>query len=210
MRTLYIVPIVHSLVDLGKLAPRVVKAKAKLLPGFDSQSTELSVSEFWRGLRSAIESWNVDFGQLMLFQDALPSAPREQPGIERLIVQSLAEQGSQNHQILLWLVDQGAELVGTESIELLMEEYRLALASLEDDAIDSASDAAAESSQLPQAIELLRKRDRYIATRIDYVLDEATIGVLFLGLMHSVEPWLADDIEVSYPFGQPRNVSVRP
>ncbi len=206
MRTLYIVPIVHSLVDLGKLAPRVVKAKAKLLPSFDSQSTEMSVHEFWRGLRLAIESWNIDFGQLMLFQDALPSAPPEQPGMERLIVQSLAEQGSQNHQILLWLMEQGAELVGTESIELLMEEYRLTLALLEDDA----AELQGEAGQSQQASELLTKRDQYIAARIDHVLDETAIGVLFLGLMHSVEPWLAADIEVSYPFGQPRNIRILP
>ena len=207
VRTLHIIPIVHSLIDLGNLAPRVLATKQQLLPGFDPAATAKSVRDFWCGLRIAIEQWDIDHSKVLLFQDALPSAPVEQPGMENMIVQSLADQGSQNHQILRWLMEQGAKLVGTESIELLLKEYHLSMALLEDSPDANAEDDGS-SPRSQESRELLIERDQFIAARIDATLDMASIGVVFLGLMHSLEPWLAKDIQTYYPFGRPKGIAV--
>ena len=46
--------------------------------------------------------------------------------------------------------------------------------------------------------ELLKKRDEFIAQRIEETLKEGEIGVLFIGLMHRVDEILRADISVSY------------
>ena len=196
------------MIDLGNLAPQVLESKAKLLEGFDPTATAQSVGDFWLELRGAVQRWDIDFSSLVVYQDALPSAPPEQPGMERLIVQSLAEKRSQNHQLLRWLQDQGARLIGTESIDLLLEEYRLTMALLEADDDSALAGDDGSSPRNREARELLVQRDQYIAGRIDTTLDEDSTGVIFLGLMHAVEPWLAADIETCYPFGKPRGIKI--
>lgn len=206
MRKLHIIPIVHSSTDLGNLAPQVADAKSKCFAG-DFEGTAESVRDFWVGLREAIERWEIDYTSMLLFQDALPVAPEGFAGMEEKIVSDLAAQGSQNHKILSWLVDRGASLVGTESPELLMAEYELAKESLESARHSSDQDHVAGASD-KKAAELLSKRDRFIAERINSALDEHSIGVLFLGMMHCLEGELAADIEVLYPFGQPRGATI--
>ena len=43
---------------------------------------------------------------------------------------------------------------------------------------------------------LIEKRDRFIASRIDTTLHEGEIGMLFLGMLHSIAPLLAKDIKL--------------
>ena len=50
---------------------------------------------------------------------------------------------------------------------------------------------------------LLKKRDRVIGVRINATLQAVETGLLFLGRLHSLEPWLAKDISVTYPIYQP-------
>ena len=45
---------------------------------------------------------------------------------------------------------------------------------------------------------LLRQRDEFIGRRIDETLKEGEVGILFIGLMHRVDRFLAPDIEVQY------------
>ncbi len=46
--------------------------------------------------------------------------------MNREIVSELSASGSRNHRLLMHLMDKGAMIMGTESPELLMEEYELA------------------------------------------------------------------------------------
>ena len=43
---------------------------------------------------------------------------------------------------------------------------------------------------------LLRKRDNYIAKRIDETLTQGEVGILFLGAYHNIIPKLAKDIRL--------------
>ena len=108
----------------------------------------------------------IEFDQVKLYQDSLPDGP----GTERL-VEEMAAHGSPNHRLLQELQAQGARLIGTESLALLLEEYR----------------AIKEQRASP---ELLRRslvaRDRHIAGRIAQTLAEGEIGILFIGAAHDV------------------------
>jgi hypothetical protein len=83
-------------------------------------------------------------------------------------------------------------LMGTESPELLVEEYQLALTGL-----GSGPDGARRREL--SAAALLEKRDRFIADRINSTLQQGETGILFLGMLHSVQPYLDRDIDVVYP-----------
>jgi hypothetical protein len=91
--------------------------------------------------------------------------------------------------------------MGTESPELLLEEYRLSreLAEL------------GEPTQVTLLVQkqrkirnkLLYERDRYIGNLISSTLNGGETGILFMGIMHSPQRFIPDDIEIEYPFFSP-------
>jgi hypothetical protein len=120
-------------------------------------------------------------------------------GHEREIVSELAGAGSRNHRLLLALAERGAALMGTESPELLVEEYQLASA-----AFASGASLKREVRQRELRDSLLEKRDRYIAQRINSTLGAGESGILFLGMLHQAAKYLDSGIDVVYPLGLPR------
>jgi hypothetical protein len=133
-------------------------------------------------------------GTVRVYQDGLPVCGHEQE-----IVSELAEAGSRNHRLLLELQARGAVLMGTESPELLVEEYHLATA-------EFASEATPRTNIRRQQLRdsLLEKRDRFIAERINATLAAGESGILFLGMLHKAAKYLDPDIDVIYPLGRPR------
>jgi hypothetical protein len=101
------------------------------------------------------------------------------------IVQTLAERGSQNHQLLLDLVAAGGHLMGTEDPGLLLEEYHQLKNGL-------------RGGRRQNQDGVMTNRDEYMARRINETLQEGEIGILFIGAMHQVYERLPRDIEVSY------------
>jgi hypothetical protein len=61
----------------------------------------------------------------------------------------------------------------------------------------------AEASQQALMDSLLKRRDQYIARRINDTLLKGETGLIFLGMLHSLGPWLAKDIRVVYPLHPP-------
>ncbi len=191
MRELIYVPIVHTAADMGSLLPA---AKAEFLRKYGEREWKEHnkvIQSFWEGLRGRITGLNLDYAHTYLYQDGLPACGKEMD-----IVRELARQGNQNHRLLLWLVEQGATLVGTESPELLLAEYELMRNLL------SATGGSRRQVDLQtykgRAKELLSRRDEYIRHRIRDTLPENWKGLLFIGLMHRVEEGLPQDISVSY------------
>jgi hypothetical protein len=203
MRHLKIIPIIHSRHDLGSLEQSVRIAKSQSMLGSAIEKHQNVVEQFWSQLRSGIEGWRIEYSTTMLYQDALPSTGHPEQIIEHKIVEELAAKGSANHVILKWLIDKGAHLQGTESPELLLKEYEAVKKALSqglcsdiNDEIDSDPDIAASS--------LLEQRDRFIAERISQTLPTGHLGILFIGLQHRVQDFLAEDVVVDFPFGRPR------
>jgi hypothetical protein len=97
----------------------------------------------------------------------------------------------------------GATVMGTESGELLVEEYgrvRRLLASSES--------LAKEENVKASGAALIQKRDRFIARQIDTTLTRSEIGILFLGMLHSVAAFLPAGIRLLslVPFANHRHV----
>jgi hypothetical protein len=139
-------------------------------------------SAIWRAIHArvdqAIERRGVTLRHVKLYQDSLPIC-----GHEAELVMQLAAQGSENHHLLSALMQRGAALVGSESPELLIEEYRL---------LQTPGHTEA------QAASLLERRDRFIAERIAETLGEDELGILFVGALHGVDRYLTKRITVEY------------
>ncbi len=46
---------------------------------------------------------------------------------------------------------------------------------------------------------LLQRRDQFIGQRINDTLKSGETGILFLGMLHSLERYLKQDVKVIYP-----------
>lgn len=200
MRKLYIIPIVHSRQDLGSLDEPIHAFKRGLLTEDALRFSRNVVERFWHEIKLGIEGWGIEFQNLLLYQDALPFTGNPNRIIEHQIVRDLAAKGSPNHQLLEWLVQQGAALVGTESTQLLLQEYDAVRKSAADGFRALDDDADIE----PYHSSLLSQRDQFIAKRISETLLEDQVGVLFIGMLHRVEEFLEENISLHYPFGRPK------
>ncbi len=145
------------------------------------------VDSVWTAIERTLGGLNLRYEVVRVYQDGLPVC-----GHELRIVSELARAGSRNHQLLQRMRLRGATIIGTESAELLVEEYQLARQLLAD--APNRSGASADEQTL--ASSLLERRDRYIAARIDATLKPWQTGIIFLGVLHSLSDQLAPDIEV--------------
>lgn len=193
-RVLDIVPIVHTEADLGGASDAARAATINAL-GHDAwEQKQQAVAAFWRTVTSFVESIP-DVDSWVVFQDGLPQCP---PEALNKIVDDLAGNGSTNHELLKALRDRGATLVGPESAELLMKEYELVKQSLA-----SANGQASDPRTTDRSRTILEARDRFIARVINETLTHQTRGLLLIGLLHNVEPYLDEDIQVNTPLGRP-------
>lgn len=195
-RTLIYLPIIHTQTDMGALEESVVRATLEKIgrPGL-SRKTAI-IDKIWTEIERVINSLALSFDQVRLYQDGLPVCGREAE-----IVTELAQAGSRNYQLLLRLMEKGAALMGTESGNLLVQEYQLAKQSLTTRP-PRAAGVAAQRRALSQ--DLLQRRDQFIARRINDTLKPGEIGILFLGMLHFVERYLDKDVKVIYPLHRPR------
>ncbi len=197
-RSLIHVPIIHTQADMGALSQAI---KAMTIQKLGQEGWERNVSlidEIWTHLEEAIDSWSLPYGKVRLYQDGLPICGREGE-----IVTELAKAGSRNHRLLLRLKERGATLMGTESAALLVQEYQLVKRVL--DAADPQKASHLEARYQAKSRALLKQRDKAIAERINHTLGADEIGLLFLGMLHSLGNGLAKDIRVTHPIFPPRH-----
>jgi len=199
-RTLIYFPVIHTEDDMGTFREPARDANLEKL-GKDRWALKVdAIKTMWGEIERAIDGMGLNLSATRLYQDSLPVC-----GSELEIVTELATAGSLNHHLLLRLVERGATIMGTESAELLLQEYELAKRIL---AVRSpGNDAGIEASQKDLMELSLRKRDRFIAERIDKTLLAGETGVLFLGALHFLEDGLKKDIRVIYPIGRPQDHS---
>jgi len=124
-----------------------------------------------------------------IYQDGLPVCGRELD-----IVREVAQRGSRNYALILELLERGAVLEGTESPDLLRQEYEHIRSAL---AKESAPTRTGEL-RASESERLLRERDEFIGRRVGESLKEGEVGILFIGLMHQADRFLPRDIEVQY------------
>jgi hypothetical protein len=199
VRALIYVPIVHSEVDLGTMAGEVRRRFQEAFGPEQWARRLASIEAMWDGLGAKLCALPITWPCTRLYQDGLPVC-----GQEHEIVRDLAAMSSRNHGLLLELIDRGATLMGTESPELLVKEYRR-IQRLVQASQERPPDAGGEELKR-EGEALLRERDAFIAGRIDSTLQEGETGILFLGLLHRVDELLDGKFEVRHmihnlPFG---------
>lgn len=185
MRTIIVIPIIHTEQDMGSLLEQTRQVYVNRY-GQDKWIEHLkSIDEVWLGIHQMIKSLELPYSTVRLYQDGLPLC-----GKEADIVKDVAAQGSKNYQLLLELMALSAHLMGTEDPRLLLQEYQFHQGTLRD------ANPEHEQQREEQSRRLLLERDRFIANRINATLLAGEIGLLFLGLAHSVETLLDADILV--------------
>lgn len=185
-RVLLYFPILHTEADMGALRDAVQRMTVRKVGRRGWARTRQLVDELWEGIERAIAGLDLCWQRVRVYQDGLPECGRE---LE--IVAELAQAHSRNHELLWRLHQHGATLMGTESPDLLMTEYRFARETL------ASPNRAAPQKAARDA--LLAQRDRHIAARINSTLRRGETGILFLGALHSAVGLLDKDIRVVCP-----------
>jgi hypothetical protein len=184
------VPIIHTHADMGALGKYFRRA---FVARFSEQlwaDKQRLVGRFWTVIEEAVERLPVIWKTTRVYQDGLPVC-----GHESEIVADLARAGSRNHRLLVKLRECGATIMGTESAELLVEEYQLIKQTFTEQP-SSAPSARTGTEAENLTCDLLKRRDRYIAERIGDTLAAGETGVVFLGLLHRLEGVVAKDIKL--------------
>lgn len=197
-RTLIYIPVIHTRADMGALSRTIDRFKIQKLGRVGWARNVSRVDQFWAEIEHAIDKLALPYERVRVYQDGLPVCDRE---LE--IVQKLASAGSRNHRLVLCLMEKGATIMGTESSDLLVEEYQFAKEGFASGAHPSAALADSPRSALRDS--LLQRRDQHIAGRINQTLQRGETGLMFLGMLHSLQPWLDKDIRVIYPIYRPLN-----
>ncbi len=191
-RTLIYIPIIHTQADMGALSEPIHRLKVARLGRIGWERNVDLVDKLWTRIEHTIESLVLPYEQVRLFQDGLPVCGRE---VE--IVTELAKAGSRNHRLLLRLREKGATIMGTESSELLVEEYQL----VKEDFASGRPEVVTRREPGRKSLRdsLLKRRDEYIASPTGGTLLKGETGLIFLGVLHSLGPCLDQDIRVVYP-----------
>jgi hypothetical protein len=191
MRKLIYVPVIHSEADMGTVAgPHKEEFSDRLGVCVWNEHIK-AVDEMWEGIQKRLGQLDVNYATVRIYQDGLPLCGREMD-----IVRDVAAQGSQNHRLVLALVQRGAFLEGTEDVQLLLEEYHyIQEITMEHESSEKRRKAKLLSNKRKL---LLRRRDQFIAQRIDETLKEGETGILFVGMAHQVDEYLPKDIHVSF------------
>jgi len=186
MRALILLPIIHSPTDLGTLSAAAESSRN------DAQELQYldAVESFWSVVDGVIKGMDLNYQQLKVYQDSLPVCD-----VVDCIVADVAAAGSKNYALLETLQKKGSTLMGTESPDLLKQEKALMTEMLQS---PNRSQALTEKAQ-----DLLSQRDSFIGQRINESLADEEMGLIFVGLMHNIEPYLSSDIVVVKPLGQP-------
>lgn len=177
-RKLLLVPIFHTKEDMGSLASR--------LPTEDGYHS--CASYFWKEVKEKVKNKLNGFKRVKVYQDGLPDTQ------EKLVDKIINQVKSPNYQLLGFLKDKGAKILGTEDPKLLKEEYNFVSQILK--AQDGKSKSKVRQAYENRATDLLAERDSYIAKRIDKTLNKGELGILFIGAAHEIEDKLPQDIQV--------------
>lgn len=188
MRTLLYVPIIHDEADLGRAGPALVRESAARSGEARWALHKECVSRFWASVAAHLRTLGPH--RLKIYQDGLVTTGE----VTRRVVEEAARRGSQNYQLLLELLNGGAEIRQTEDPRLLLEEHELILGALDTGAAPP-EQPHPERDRL-RTDRLMAERDKFIARTIGATLRDGELGVLFIGANHNVLMFLVSDISV--------------
>jgi len=146
------------------------------------------VEGFWNSIQKYFGE--LEISNFKIYQDGMVA----DGDMGQKIVEEGLKSGSKNYEIIYKLIQKGAVLVKTEDFTLVKKERDMFLR------ITGARSLNEKlSSYLKYKLfknELLRKRDSFIANRINETLNHEETGILFIGAYHNIIPMLDKDIHV--------------
>ncbi|MFH1337586.1 MAG: hypothetical protein ABIH55_01790 [Nanoarchaeota archaeon] len=191
MRELILVPIVHSLADMGSMSRGLEEISIQKLGKERWERNVIMIEKFWNEVELALDKLKLDYSKIRVYQDGLPCTRED---LILKIINQTAEKGSRNYKIIKKLMERGAKIEGTESPELLLEEFNSIKAFAEAGSKEEKEKALKRFEKTKN--ELMEKRDEFIAKRIDTTLKSGETGILFIGAHHDVKQKLANDINL--------------
>ncbi len=188
MRRLIYIPIIHTDSDMGSLASALDQSTAAVCGEERWEMHKATASEFWQAVSDYLET--LDARNLKIYQDGFVS----EGDLGKKIIDEGVRRGSKNYEIILNLLNGGAQLVSTESMALLQEEYGHVSQIVRAETASEKSLAYKEYESRKD--QLIKERDSFIAGTINETLKDGETGLLFMGAYHDVVPHLAKDIVV--------------
>jgi len=178
MRYLFIFPIIHTDIELGSYGPiyRKYFIKKNGLAAWKRKWT--AIQHLWDIIETTIIKMNLDYQKLRIYQDSLSV----EMNID-VMVKEMTTQGSRNYSLINRLIKKGAQITGTENSTYLLAQY----SRLRDN-----HEIATDYDK-----NLLKKRDAFIAQRIETTLQEDETGLIFIGAEHDLCPYLSPAIKTS-------------
>ncbi len=188
LRSLIIVPIIHTSADLGSLAKDVAGRGIADL-GEDVWKKHIStIDGFWDEIIDYFAS--VDVSGMKIYQDGLVADGE----LGQRIVEDCVKAGSRNYELVSGLLKKGAVLQKTEDLKLVIEERDRLLSITK--ARSNLLRIIAFVKYKFAKVRLLRKRDEFIADRINETLKTEQKGILFIGAYHNIKDKLNSDIQL--------------
>lgn len=187
------VPILHAAADSERttaLLPRKGNG-GKTGPSGKIDKDPSAIDEMWEGIAAKIEELDLPWNRTRVYQDGVPVC-----GNELELVRRLAESGCRSQRFVSSLIDKGAKIEGTESMDLLIQEYDLLNRLLMKRAV--ADQPAANAEYQAKSRELLVARDRFVFQRIAGTLQEGELPLVIMGVMHRLDKMLESVYQVSY------------
>ncbi len=188
MRTLILVPVIHTSADLGSLAKDVAKGGIAFSGGDIWEKHNSTVEGFWNIISDYFNS--IDVSGMNIYQDGMIA----DGAIAQKIVEEAVKAGSRNYELLASLLGRGAVLLKAEDFNLVKEERDRLVAMTQSKSLTRTLIALIKYKLVKSR--LLDKRDKFIAMTIDETLRQDERGILFIGAYHNVKGKLPCDIEI--------------
>jgi len=188
MRRLIYIPIIHTDSDMGSLASSLELSTAAVCGEERWERHKATAPKFWQIVSDYLET--LDAKSLKVYQDGFVSDGH----LDKRIIEEGVGRGSKNYEIILNLLSRGAEIVPTEDMTLLEEEYGYISRIIK--AETPSQRALTYKEYESRKDQLMVERDGFIARIINETLKDGEVGLLFLGVYHDVVPHLAEDIAV--------------
>ena len=189
MRTLIYVPVIHTSADLGSLAEDVANRGIADLGEEVWEKHISAVEKFWDRISNYFDS--IDVTGMKIYQDGMIA----DGAVGQRIVEESAKSGSRNYELVARLLKRGAILVKTEDFAFVKQE-RDSLVALTQ-ARSLIQKVAAYVRYMLAKNRLLRKRDKFIAKKIDESLGQSEVGIIFIGAYHNIKNRIPGSIRVS-------------
>ncbi len=178
MRTLLIAPVLHISVEMDTIQRLATKKGNSSLGTKLSEQHRQTISGYWENLSNCLKEIPIE--GLKIYQDGMPT----DGDAAKQIIEEAVKNGSENYRIVAELLGRGAEIMLTEDFQLVKREKELLLG------FSGSSNAIKKLGVYLKywfrKKSLMKKRDEFIANRINKTLDGDEKGILFIGELPTI------------------------